>query len=195
MTVAIARMKSHGKHYKAMIDLKQAICDIKADQLNCVHFESLQWQQFYQGNNGLFEKVQHAKPTRAASQHLLGLLTKAHIESLSQIEAHRSSVAAMNQAFEQQLGKEHAANFHYQDGEQFILVTHLWLYLQGYLNMDFSLANDHAEQTATTLVSLEGGDIQALRAEFMASFYQGKNLNKTTPSAHGFIHWLKSLFQ
>lgn len=177
-----------------MIDLKQAVCDIEADQLDVINLDSPQWEQFYQANNGLFTKVQKAKPNRLATHHLLGLLTKAHIEALSQVETHHSSVKAMKQAFKQELGEEHAANFHYSDGEQLIFVTHLWLYLQGYLAMDFSLANDHAEQTASTIVELNGGDSQALRTKFMASFYQAKALSNNANSSNGIIDWVKRLF-
>ena len=176
-----------------MIDLKQAVCDIKAEQLDVISLDSPQWEQFYQANNGLFTKVQKAKPNRLASHHLLGLLTKAHIEALSQVETHHSSVKAMKQAFKQELGEEHAANFHYSDGEQLIFVTHLWLYLQGYLAMDFSLANDHAEQTATAIAKLNGGDSQVLRTSFMASFYQAKTRSNGTKSGNRIVDWVKKL--
>ncbi len=176
-----------------MIELQQAINDISADQLASVNFDSPQWQLFEDTHKALFARVQNAKPNSPMHSLLLGLLTKAHIETITRVSAHTSSVQAMNHTLKQELGKEHAANFHYQDGEQLVLVTHLWLYLQGYLVMDFSLANDHALQSATALCNALGGDIQQQRSEFMASFYLGKQVSPQRPS-HSLLTKLKQFF-
>ncbi|WP_164675335.1 hypothetical protein [Vibrio rhodolitus] len=178
-----------------MIELEQAICDIQADKLSVVDFTSPQWQSFSTANAMLFRKVQLAKPENHLTHHLLGLLTKAHIETLSRVTAHKDSVDAMQQAFDENLGEDHAARFQYQDGLQLVLVTHLWLYLQGYLGMDFSLANDHAEQTASTLVTTTGKDVHQLRSEFMASYYQARQLTENKADSGGLLSWLKGLFQ
>ena len=177
-----------------MIDLTQAFKEIQADQLSVLDFASPQWQIFVNANQDLFARVQTAKPDKSIHSLLLGLLTKTHIETFSRVTDHQSSAQAMQQTFKQELGNQHAANFHYQDGEQLTLITHLWLYLQGYLNMDFSLANDHAEQCATMLTQIGGGDPHALRSAFMASFYLGKQSAPQSPSS-GFLAKIKQLFQ
>lgn len=178
-----------------MTDLQQAICDIKANDLASVNFEARQWQIFVEHNSPLFDTVLKVKPTTPVNHHLLGLLTKSHIEALNQVEQHQSSARAMHQALNQELGKDLADNFHYHDGEQLIFITHLWLYLQGYLAMDFSLANDHAEKTASAIVSAMGGDIQQIRSAFMASFYQGKSHTNSTKPDNPLMAWIKSLFK
>lgn len=178
-----------------MTDLQQAICNIKADELNCVDFDSVQWQTFVQSNAELFAKVQQTKPDSSVNHHLLGLLTKNHIEVLSRIEAHQQSVQAMQQALSQKVGEKHAASFHYRDGEQLVFITHLWLYLQGYMAMDFSLANDHAEQSATALTRAVGGDVQEIRSDFMSSFYQGKGHSNSNEPTNPLIKWIRSLFE
>ncbi|NMT19539.1 hypothetical protein HKA99_34870, partial [Vibrio parahaemolyticus] len=76
--------------------------------------------------------------------HLLGLLTKSHIEASANYEQNAHSTQRMQQVLTDSLGNEHADKFTNQSAEDLILVTHLWLYTQGYLNMDFSLAHDHA---------------------------------------------------
>ena len=182
-----------------MSDLSQALLDIGVDKLDAVDTNSLEWQAFCQTNEALFQRVKLAKPEKSTAHILLGLLTKSHIETLSTVEDQRESVQTMNQAIEQNVGSLHDSRFRYQEGQQLLMVTHLWLYLQGYLAMDFSLANDHAEMTANALIASQGGDKHALRCDLMASFYQGKthsaaNLG-TGPRTHPLVQWLQSLFK
>ncbi len=176
-----------------MISLQQALEQIGATQLTVLDFSSTTWQLFEKNNAKLFAKIQQVKPETDVHHHLLGVLTKAHIEVLSQIEADKDSVRAMNSTFKQELGESHAAKFQYQDGQLLLLITHIWIYLQGYLAMDFSLANDHAENSATMLVSIQGGSAEQLRSEFMASFYlaRGQKTQFTNP----ILCWLKKIFQ
>ena len=75
------------------------------------------------------------------------------------------------------------------------MVTHLWLYTQGYLNMDFSLAHDHAEQTQNTLqheLVIKRMDLDAFRTDLMQSFYMGKEVNPA--KKQGLFSWVKRLF-
>ncbi|EGU31650.1 hypothetical protein [Vibrio scophthalmi] len=179
-----------------MSNLAQALINIGADQLEHVSSDSVEWQAFCQHNESLFNRVQLAKPEQAFTHHLLGILTKAHIEALSRVEQQRDSVEAMNQAIEKNVGAEHHSRFRYQEGEQLLVITHLWLYVQGYLGMDFSLANDHAQSSVQALITMQGGDSQALRSQLMASFYQGKAHTATSQQqSHCIIQWLKSLFK
>ncbi len=71
----------------------------------------------------------------------------------------------------------------------------MWLYTQGYLNMDFSLAHDHAEQTQNILqheLVIKRMDLDAFRTNLMQSFYLGKEANPA--KASGLISWIKRLF-
>ncbi|EGU41968.1 hypothetical protein VII00023_00135 [Vibrio ichthyoenteri ATCC 700023] len=186
-----------------MNDLANALIAIGADQLDAINSDSTSWQSFCQNNEELFHRVQLAKPDQALTHHLLGILTKSHIEALSRVEQQRESVQAMDQAIQQHIGAQYGGRFQYQEGEQLLVVTHLWLYVQGYLGMDFSLANDHAQSSVQALVAAQGGDVQAMRSDLMASFYQGKAYANRKPNKRSmlgsltlsFTDWLKSLFK
>ena len=144
------------------------------------------WQQFLQQHSVLFTNVKQHKPNIADESHLLGILTKAHIECLSSVELNQKAIKTMWQALNK--------SFEYQDLHMLILVTHVWLYVQGYLKMDFSLANDHADATAKTMRELSNSDTHEIRTQFLASFYLG---NKSSPIASNRVsiwNWLKSNF-
>ncbi|MGR5067640.1 hypothetical protein [Vibrio alfacsensis] len=143
----------------------------------------------------LFTKVCENKPDTAPALHLLGLLTKSHIEASAQYEKSATTSQQMQQVLSNTLGDEHADKFTNQSAEDLTLITHMWLYTQGYLNMDFSLAHDHAEQTQHTLhheLVIKRIDLDAFRADLMHSFYLGKEAN-SAPSK-GILGWLKRLF-
>lgn len=143
----------------------------------------------------LFTKVCENKPATAPTLHLLGLLTKSHIEASANYEQHAHSAQQMQQVLTDSLGDEHADKFTNQSVEDLILITHLWLYTQGYLNMDFSLAHDHAEQTQNTLqheLVVKRMDVDAFRTELMQSFYLGREASPASTS--GFWGRLKRLF-
>ncbi|CAH1544390.1 conserved hypothetical protein [Vibrio rotiferianus] len=143
----------------------------------------------------LFIKVCENKPDTAPALHLLGLLTKSHIEASALYEQHSTSAHHMQQVLNDTLGEEHAEKFTNQSAENLVLVTHLWLYTQGYLNMDFSLAHDHAEQTQNTLqheLVIKRMDLDAFRTDLMQSFYMGKEANPA--KKQGLFSWVKRLF-
>ncbi len=132
--------------------------------------------------NSLFIRVCENKPETAPVLHLLGLLTKSHIEASALYEQHAQTTLQMQQALSDSVGNEHANKFTNQSAEELTLVTHLWLYIQGYLNMDFSLAHDHAEQTQALLqreLEIKSVDVNAFKSELMRSFYLGKEANSS----------------
>jgi len=177
-----------------MSELNQAFQKIGISSLQLINDHPQLWQQFLQQHSVLFTKVKQHKPNAADESHLLGILTKAHIECLSSVELNQKAVKTMWQALNKTLGAEYAKNFEYQDFHMLILVTHVWLYVQGYLKMDFSLANDHADATAKTMRELSNSDTNKIRAQFLASFYLG---NKSSPIASNRIsiwNWLKNNF-
>ncbi|MFH0259211.1 hypothetical protein ACGRH2_01945 [Vibrio barjaei] len=77
----------------------------------------------------------------------------------------------MKSVFDQQLEKKHAKAFRIPVLEELQLVTHIWLYIQGYLGMDYSLANDHATQTSNAISGLLDQSADALRTDFNQSYY------------------------
>lgn len=176
-----------------MNKLSEWLSTTHASQLEIVQHKASVYELFCQQHTPLFDQVLKAKPNTAAEHHLLGVLTKAHIEVSCQVDAQRESAAAMYDVLQAGLGDDHRHKFEEQGMAQLQLVTHLWLYMQGYLKMDFSLANDHAFSTAQLVNSITKDDIQALRTLYLESYYQG-DLHSPLKRKFGILarvkHWL-----
>ncbi len=149
---------------------------------------------FIDENHALFKHACENKPDNSARQTLLGLLTKEHIDASYRFESNKDASEAMQNVFDNTVGSEHSGKFQNSNSQQLKLVTHLWLFIQGRLGMDYSLANDHAAATAKLLSRLSRSTDDEIRVEFMASFYDGLNIYQAENKPSGFIHSLKRLF-
>ncbi len=149
---------------------------------------------FIDENHALFKHACENKPVNSARQTLLGLLTKDHIDASSRFESNKDASKAMQNVFDNTVGSEHGDKFQNSSSQQLKLVTHLWLFIQGRLGMDYSLANDHAAATATLLSRLSRSTDDEIRVEFMGSFYDGLNLYQAENKPSGFVHRFKGLF-
>lgn len=149
---------------------------------------------FIDENHALFKHACENKPDNSARQTLLGLLTKEHIDASYRFESNKDASEAMQSVFDNTVGSEHGDKFQNSSSQQLKLVTHLWLFIQGRLGMDYSLANDHAAATAKLLSRLSRSTDDEIRVEFMASFYDGLNIYQAENKPSGFIHSLKRLF-
>ena len=149
---------------------------------------------FIDDNHDLFKHACENKPDNSARQTLLGLLTKEHIDASYRFESNKDASEAMQNVFDNTVGSEHGDKFQNSNSQQLKLVTHLWLFIQGRLGMDYSLANDHAAATAKLLSRLSRSTDDEIRVEFMASFYNGLNIYQAENKPSGLIHSLKRLF-
>ena len=149
---------------------------------------------FIDENHALFKHACENKPDNSVRQTLLGLLTKVHIDASYRFESNKEANEAMQNVFDNTVGTEHSDKFQNSNAQQLKLVTHLWLFIQGRLGMDYSLANDHAAATATLLSRLSRNTDDEIRVEFMGSFYDGLNLYQAENKPSGFVHRFKRLF-
>ncbi|MEZ9340572.1 hypothetical protein AB4176_22240 [Vibrio splendidus] len=149
---------------------------------------------FIDENHALFKHACENKPDNSARQTLLGLLTKVHIDASYRFESNKEANEAMQNIFDKTVGAEYSDKFQNSNAQQLKLVTHLWLFIQGRLGMDYSLANDHAAVTATLLSRISRSSDDEIRVEFMASFYDGLNLYQAENKPSGFVHHFKRLF-
>ncbi|MFM2587995.1 hypothetical protein [Vibrio sp. TBV020] len=178
-----------------MTDLRKQLNDIQADSIPAIEPFKKSFSMFVDQHGSLFERACKRKPDVEPTQHLLGLLTKAHIEEASAVESFSEASAAMHELISDKLGNQNAGKFEEQGSNQLILVTHLWLYVQGYFRMDFSLANDHAMNSAELIAASTLKPAQELRTQFLESFYLGMERSPITvkrPSR--ILLWLKQLF-
>ncbi|MEZ8310738.1 hypothetical protein AB6C66_15340 [Vibrio splendidus] len=149
---------------------------------------------FIDENHALFKHACENKPDNSARQTLLGLLTKVHIDASYRFESNKEANEAMQNVFDNTVGTEHSDKFQNSNAQQLQLITHLWLFIQGRLGMDYSLANDHAAVAATLLSRISRSSDDEIRIEFMASFYDGLNLYQAENKPSGFVHHFKRLF-
>ncbi|MEZ8043156.1 hypothetical protein AB6C46_15760 [Vibrio sp. 10N.237.312.C02] len=149
---------------------------------------------FIDENHALFKHACENKPDNSARQTLLGLLTKVHIDASYRFESNKEANEAMQNVFDNTVGTEHSDKFQNSNAQQLQLITHLWLFIQGRLGMDYSLANDHATVTATLLSRISRSSDDEIRVEFMASFYDGLNIYQAENKPSGFVHHFKRLF-
>ncbi|MDP2592472.1 hypothetical protein [Vibrio splendidus] len=149
---------------------------------------------FIDENHALFKHACENKPDNSARQTLLGLLTKVHIDASYRFESNKEANEAMQNVFDNTVGTEHSDKFQNSNAQQLQLITHLWLFIQGRLGMDYSLANDHAAVAATLLSRISRSSDDEIRVEFMASFYDGLNIYQAENKPSGFVHHFKRLF-
>ncbi|MEZ9520568.1 hypothetical protein AB4155_13720 [Vibrio splendidus] len=149
---------------------------------------------FIDENHALFKHACENKPDNSTRQTLLGLLTKVHIDASYRFESNKEANEAMQNVFDNTVGTEHSDKFQNSNAQQLKLITHLWLFIQGRLGMDYSLANDHAAVAATLLSRISRSSDDEIRVEFMASFYDGLNLYQAENKPSGFVHHFKRLF-
>ncbi|MEZ8054666.1 MULTISPECIES: hypothetical protein [Vibrio] len=151
-------------------------------------------KSFIDENHALFRHACENKPDNSARQTLLGLLTKVHIDASYRFESNKEANEAMQNVFDNTVGTEHSDKFQNSNAQQLKLITHLWLFVQGRLGMDYSLANDHAAVAATLLSRISRSSDDEIRVEFMASFYDGLNIYQAENKPSGFVHYFKRLF-
>ncbi|WP_139685530.1 hypothetical protein [Vibrio tasmaniensis] len=151
-------------------------------------------KSFIDENHALFRHACENKPDNSARQTLLGLLTKVHIDASYRFESNKEANEAMQNVFDNTVGTEHCDKFQNSNAQQLKLITHLWLFVQGRLGMDYSLANDHAAVAASLLSRVSKNTDDEIRVEFMASFYDGLNLYQAENKPSGFVHHFKRLF-
>ncbi|WP_114635117.1 hypothetical protein [Vibrio splendidus] len=151
-------------------------------------------KSFIDDNHALFKHACENKPDNSARQTLLGLLTKVHIDASYRFESNKEANEAMQNVFDNTVSTEHSDKFQNSNAQQLKLITHLWLFIQGRLGMDYSLANDHAAVAATLLSRISRSSDDEIRVEFMASFYDGLNLYQAENKPSGFVHHFKRLF-
>ncbi|MEZ9479844.1 hypothetical protein AB4163_08655 [Vibrio splendidus] len=149
---------------------------------------------FIDENHALFKHACENKPDNSARQTLLGLLTKVHIDASYRFESNKEANEAMQNVFDNTVGTEHSDKFQNSTAQQLKLITHLWLFIQGRLGMDYSLANDHAAVAATLLSRISRSSDDEIRVEFMASFYDGLNIYQAENKPSGFVRHFKRLF-
>ncbi|EOA6545922.1 hypothetical protein ACI1IY_000551 [Vibrio vulnificus] len=157
-----------------MSELKDALAEAGVFTLEYVNNNPDALARFCDAQNALFQRVCENKPETPTTLHLLGLLTKSHIEILAQFVSDKESRLAMKDVLQTSLGAQSSDKFNDVVLQDLLMISTLWIFVQGRLKMDFSLANDHATETAQHAAPFLAVDADVIRSELMQSFYQGK---------------------
>lgn len=175
-------------------NLKQQLEIAGVDTLRLSGKEAQLFTETVASKAAFFDKLCREKNDKEPLLLLLGLLTKSHLEAVSKLEPQLEAIQAMHDVFEEHLGQEQAHKLEADSLIELSLVTKLWLMVQGYLSMDFSLANDHAQQSADMLAKALRTEPHELRSELLSSYYHGKNKHQEdTPSTQWpqkLLNWL-----
>ncbi|WED24490.1 hypothetical protein L3Q72_16575 [Vibrio sp. JC009] len=175
-------------------NLKQHLEMTGVDTLHLSDKEAQLFSQAVENKAEFFDRLCRSKTDKDPLMLLLGLLTKSHIEATAKLEPQIEAIQAMNNVFTDTIGSEQAHKFEADALIELSLVTKLWLMVQGYLNMDFSLANDHAQQTSDILAKALKAESDEIRSELLASYYHGKTKHEEdvphTPWPKKLLSWL-----
>ena len=172
--------------------LKQQLEIAGVDTLPLSDKETKMFLNAVETKANFFDNLCKQKQDRNPQLLLLGLLTKSHIEAVSKLEPQIKAISAMNDVFAGTVGENSAHKIEADSVIELSLITKLWLMVQGYLNMDFSLANDHAKQTSDVLAKVLHAESEQIRSDLLASYYHGKDKRKVdTPSGQ----WPKKLLE
>ncbi|CAM4220343.1 hypothetical protein [Vibrio neonatus] len=141
----------------------------------------------------LFERSKAKYPEHTDQQLLLGLFTLHHEKQLQQLRTQQPSLLAMQKVIDDSLDKHHAQAFKSPLIVEIWLTMHLWLFVQGQSNIDYSLAYDYANETAELLSPFSSSSSSQLRSEWLKSFYVGKE--KMSKQKRGICYWITRLLR
>jgi hypothetical protein len=185
-----------------MTDLLTELKAIGLEQLTFDDQQRIELDQFITVCSPFFNSICQQKPDSPRHDLLLGVMTKAQNEAQLDFEQKRQSLHNMQQVFKKTVGKEHADKLVPTDSNQLIVITTLWLLVQGYQGIDFSYANDHATEVANLLSGDKESDssthTDTLRSGFMQAYYisvDNAQANKPTTSMMDKMkQWLQRSF-
>ncbi|MDP2573749.1 hypothetical protein Q8W40_16255 [Vibrio penaeicida] len=147
--------------------------------------------------DAIFNQACQNNPEKSPFEMALGTLTKAQMELMANMEAQADTLKSMGDIIQNTLGNEHSDKFSAELPKDLLCCTRLWLMTQGYLQMDFSLANDHATHTGDAIAKIENANIENTRTELMKAFYIGKSHNSVVAKHSVFSKvssWLSKIF-
>ncbi len=178
-----------------MYDIEHTLEKIAANTDPSIQTLTQERRHFVANYQALFKKAQQVKGDGSELDCLLGVTTKAHITSMQLISESSQSRQAMQDVLVDSVGEKYATKFNQSDVRQLVFETHLWLYLQGYCQLDFSLANEYAQQTTQLISQLDNLDIDHHRCQFLKSYYLGKErAPKQRPLMIRLVQQLKCIF-
>ena len=167
--------------------------------------ERSELDQFIAVCSPFFVSVCQQKPDKSQHHLLLGVMTKAQSEAVEDYKQKSQSLQNMKQVFEDTVGADHADKFVATDSQRLTVIATVWFMVQGYTGIDFSYANDHAEQIAQTLMpaplvsttanSSNTHSAEPIRSGFMRAYYVGVEQARKNKSSATLFETIKKWFK
>ncbi|MCQ1060332.1 hypothetical protein ACQKPX_14660 [Photobacterium sp. DNB23_23_1] len=174
--------------------------------LNEFGFEQLPFsdaeQEFASGfidfRSDFFVRVCQQKADKPQQDLALGLVTHSFQQILDEFQATQCKISEIDALFQQHVGVEHAQKFHTMNEMEVKAIGVIWFLCQGFNGIDFSYANDHATEISEQLTMNDSQQAEALRQQFMQSYYVGVDQAHIVKPKAGWIltfkKTIKSLF-
>ncbi|GAD80243.1 hypothetical protein [Vibrio ezurae] len=144
----------------------------------------------------LYQRSKTQYPQHTDQQLLLGLLTLHREKQLQQLRSQHSSLLAMQQVIDDSLENEHANCFKSPLIIDIWLSMHLWLFVQGQMKIDYSLACDYATETSDLLVPFLPLSANQLRSDWLKSYYEGKEtMQALSKQNRGIGYWVRRVLK
>lgn len=182
-----------------MTDLNQALRTMGLLSLELTTSEQQQIQQLIDNQAAFYAKVVRQKTDKLPHDLALGLLTKCHQQALANFQATAATISRVQSVFAQTVGREQAQKFSTSSESDVLGYTTLWFMAQGYTGIDFSYANDHANETAIILAespAVSENDPNVFRSRFMQAYYVGRHAaDAHSGEGNAWLSRLKRLFR
>ncbi|EAR54170.1 hypothetical protein SKA34_10418 [Photobacterium sp. SKA34] len=162
-----------------MTDLKHLFFSLGLEQLDLSEKEKNIINAFNEQSTPRFNDICHQRQDKQPLALLLGYMTQQHHIVSSRWIEQQNDYHQMQSVFHSTVGAEHASKFLNQDADEYILITLLWLFVQGANKIDYSYANEQAETLLAhlneeTKQAKDSKEDEQLRQRLLQAFYQGK---------------------
>lgn len=166
----------------SMTDLKHLFFSLGLEQLDLSEKDKNIINAFIHESTPRFNDICHQRQDKEPLALLLGYMTQQHHIASSRWTEQQTAYHQMQSVFQSTVGVEHASKFINQDVDEYILITLLWLLVQGANKIDYSYANEQAETLLDHISeeikqSNDSKKDEQLRQRLLQAYYQGK---KTT---------------
>ncbi|PSU33945.1 hypothetical protein [Photobacterium lutimaris] len=173
-----------------MKPLKHLLNEFGFEQLPFSDAERAFANGFIEFRSDFFLRVCQQKAEKLQQDLALGLFTQSFQQILDEFQATRSKISEMDALFQQHVGDEHAQKFHTMNEMEVKAIGMTWFLCQGFNGIDFSYANDQATEISQQLTTNGSQQAEALRQQFMQSYYIGVDQAHTIKPRKG---WLLTL--
>ncbi|MCG3864681.1 MULTISPECIES: hypothetical protein [unclassified Photobacterium] len=163
-----------------MTDLKHLFFSLGLEQLDLSEKEQNIINAFIHESTPRFDDICRQRQDKEPLALLLGFMTQQYQIASSRWVEQQTAYHQMQSVFQSTVGTEHASKFLNQDADEYMLITLLWLLVQGANRIDYSYANEQAETLLThineeTKKPNNSKENEQLRQRLLQAFYQGKN--------------------